>query len=430
MTHYAIPGFHIHDHRFSVPLNWADPSGAQIAVFAREVTAAGRDSRNLPVLLYLQGGPGGKSPRPVEGGPGWLAVATQRFRVLLLDQRGTGRSHPVQAHHMAGLTAEEGARYLAHFRADSIVRDAEHIRRTLLGDDKWYTLGQSYGGFLTLSYLSHAPEGLAGCYITGGLPGIHADAEEVYRRTFRRVADKNAQYFRRYPQDRALLDQLADVLAARDVRLADGDRLTVQRLQSLGHGLGMSDGFETVHWLLDEAFCADGQLADGFLDAIGKATSFAQRPLFAAIHEPIYSQNGARSDWAAARVQADLPQFAPTARPLLFTGEMIFPWMFAEMQALHPFAAAAEALARMPLAPALYDPLRLAANEVPLAAAIYTDDMYVDLDLSLQTARSIGSTRVWLTNEYEHNGLRASPRVLERLLGMADAQEGFNFMVL
>jgi hypothetical protein len=45
--------------------------------------------------------------------------------------------------------------------------------------------------------------------------------------------------------------------------------------------------------------------------------------------------------------------------------------------------------------------------------------MYVDADLQLRTAREVGNTRVWVTNEFEHDGLRASGRVLERLMDMA-----------
>ena len=77
-------------------------------------------------------------------------------------------------------SGEAAADYLLHFRADSIVADCEHIRKQLLGDVKWETLGQSYGGFITLTYLSRAPQGLAACYVAGGLAGISADAETVY----------------------------------------------------------------------------------------------------------------------------------------------------------------------------------------------------------------------------------------------------------
>jgi hypothetical protein len=54
---------------------------------------------------------------------------------------------------------------------------------------------------------------------------------------------------------------------------------------------------------------------------------------------------------------------------------------------------------------------------VPCAAAIYAEDAYVDSALSLETARQIPTMRPWVTNEYEHNGLRASGGlVLDRLI--------------
>ena len=67
----------------------------------------------------------------------------------------------------------------------------------------------------------------------------------------------------------------------------------------------------------------------------------------------------------------------------------------------------------------MYDPARLAANEVPVAAAVYYNDMYVDRELSMQTARAIRGLRTWVTSEYEHDGLRVSDgAVLDRLIGM------------
>ena len=58
--------------------------------------------------------------------------------------------------------------------------------------------------------------------------------------------------------------------------------------------------------------------------------------------------------------------------------------------------------------PPLYDPTRLAANDVPVAAAVYYDDMYVDREFSMQTAQAIRGLRTWVTSEYEHDGLRVS----------------------
>src|ERR1700739_3396605 len=92
MRTYRQPGTIVTDHHVSVPLDHGKPDGEQITVFAREVAAAGKaDSDRLPWLVYLQGGPGFAAQRPV-GRSTWLDRALDDYRVLLLDQRGTGRS--------------------------------------------------------------------------------------------------------------------------------------------------------------------------------------------------------------------------------------------------------------------------------------------------------------------------------------------------
>lgn len=424
----AVPGFAFRDHLLKAPLDWSQPEGERIDLFAREICDPTKVRAELPLLLFLQGGPGGKSPRP-GAGPGWMAQACKTHRVVLLDQRGTGRSSAVEGRDMARFaTGEAGARHLSCFLADSIVKDAELIRKSVYGGRRWSTLGQSYGGFLTLTYLSFAPEALERCYVTGGLSGVETSAEEVYRRTWPRVLSKNAQYAERYPEDSAILNRIADLLASEEVRLSDGDRLTPRRLQHLGlTGLGMTGGFETLHWLLDEAFRAEGALSESFLAQVRGLTAYDQGPLYMALQEAIYPQVSGPPRWAADRVQKEFAELAPEARPLLLTGESVHPWMFEEIRALRPFQAAAEALAQMEIDRPFYDPARLAANEVPVHAAVYLDDMYVDMELSLQTARSLGAARLWITNEHEHNGLRQSASVLARLMAMETGLEGRNF---
>jgi hypothetical protein len=105
--------------------------------------------------------------------------------------------------------------------------------------------------------------------------------------------------------------------------------------------------------------------------------------------------------------------------PALLTGEHVFPWLFEDFGALAPLREAAELLAAHEW-PRLYDPDRLAANEVPAAAAIYAEDPYVERAFSEETAAHIRGLRPWLTNEYEHNGLRADgERILGRLIDLA-----------
>ncbi|MEU0937928.1 alpha/beta fold hydrolase [Embleya sp. NPDC005971] len=412
-----IPGMALTDHTFTVPLDHSRPDGPTIEVFAREVVDPLAADRKRPWLCFLQGGPGGKAGRPNRA-TGWLQRALRTHRVLLLDQRGTGRSTPITPSLAARTAPEELAALLRHMREDAIVADAEFIRRRLCGDEPWETLGQSYGGFITLAYLSQAPEGLKSCYVTGGLIGLDCTAEDVYHRTYPRVRAKNAEYYARYPDDVAAVRRLADHLAAHDVRLPDGDRLTPRRLQFLGQVFGMGDGFEQVHWMLDEAWDGD-RVSDTFRAAAMHATALTDQPLWAVLQEPIYAQGKVATGWAAAKVHAELPEFAETADPLLFTGEMMYPWMFEEIAALRPFREAADLLARHDDWPVLYDVERLRNNRVPVAAAVFFDDMYVDADLSLDTARRVANVRAWVTNEWEHNGSNASGgAVLDRLMDM------------
>lgn len=55
-----------------------------------------------------------------------------------------------------------------------------------------------------------------------------------------------------------------------------------------------------------------------------------------------------------------------------------------------------------------YNIKQLAENTVPVAAAVYENDMYVGKDFSLETASLIKGAKTWITSEYEHNGLRAN----------------------
>jgi pimeloyl-ACP methyl ester carboxylesterase len=422
---HRTPGFVLTDHAFSVPLDHERPDGEAITVFAREAVAPSREHDELPWLLYLQGGPGMESPRPLARASTWLDRALKDWRVLLLDQRGTGRSTPATARTVAGITSPaEQAAYLGHFRADSIVRDAESIRHELIGDAQWDLIGQSFGGFCITSYLSLAPGGIRTAFITGGLPPIDRSPEDVYRALYPRVRAKNGRYFGRYPGDRARLERLREAIDASEPTLPGGDPLTVQRLQCLGIAFGMSDGFERVHYAVEEAFFEDAErpaFTDRFLRAVESGTTFATNPLYAALHEAIYCQ-GEASRWAAHRVRAEFPEFAPGAPDLLFTGEMIYPWMFETHGALRPLAAAAELLADRTDWPPLYDAAALGTCDARVAAVIYHDDMYVDAGGSLQTAAAVRGLRAWVTNEYEHDGAEQGERVLDRLVGIANGE--------
>ncbi len=424
---YTLPGMVVRNHYFEVPLDHAAPAGEKLSVFARELRPSERPDAELPYLVYFQGGPGSASPRP-DARSGWIGRALQDHRVLLLDQRGTGLSSPVSYQTLSKRgSPTEQAEYLALFRADAIVADAELIRRQLIGDERWSILGQSFGGFCVLRYLSTAQDGLRAALITGGIPSLTRQADDVYRATYPRVEEKNREFFSRYPHAQVACRRIADHLLKNDVSLPNGQRLTVRQFQQLGLDFGGAGGFERIMDILERAFVsADGreELSYAFLHAMFGATSFHTSPIFTVLHEAIYCQ-GSASAWAAQRVRGEFPQFdyAP-GKEFLFTGEMIYPWMLDEFATLRPLKEAAMLLANKRDWPALYDLEVLAANQVPTAAVLYYHDMYVDLGLAMETVRHVPNLNTWVTSEYEHNGLRMDgARILDRLIGMLPVVE-------
>ena len=434
---HEFRGLRTAEHFFTVPLNhglieaWGNKDGhgskastdETITVFAREYSStehSEEEAERLPWLLYLQGGPGGRGNR-VTSLAGWMKAAAKDFRILMLDQRGTGLSTPVEQHTLALRgSAEDQAEYLTHFRADSIVADAEFIRRTL-GSGPWSVLGQSFGGFCALSYLSFAPEGLREVMITGGLAPIQGPADRVYRATFRRVAARNAEYFGWYPEDRDVVTRIARHLEQQPEFLASGERLTPERFQMVGSFLGGNTRVDSLHYLLEDAFVetATGpRLSEAFLEQVRSLVSRAANPLYAVLHESIYGQ-GEATKWAAWRVLEEYPEFEPTAGEPLLTGEMVYPWYFDQDPSLVPFREVAELLAAKEDWAPLYDPHRLATNTIPVAAAVYKDDIYVDHDLSMETAAAVRGLQPWVTDEFHHDGIGEDGEgIFRRLFGL------------
>ena len=400
---YRVPGAILTEREHVVPLDHAGADGPTITVFTREVAAP--DGTDRPYLLYLQGGPGFEAVRPTSPPSGWMKRALADYRVLLLDQRGTGRSTPVGSE-IPGGSPEAQATYLAHFRADSIVRDAEAIRSEL-GVERWSVLGQSFGGFTTMTYLSVAPEGLAEALLTGGLAPIGRPVDDIYGATYRRLIQANRRYFERYPDDRARVREIGRRLNDEDVRLPSGDRLTARRFRQLGMWLGDSAGFELLHHVIELPF---GSLA--FLhDSQGQA-GFARNPIYATLHESSYA-DGVATRWSSERLLPD-----EVRDEGYFTAEHVYRWMWDDYAALRPQKEAAELLAAYPW-PALFDADRLRHNDVPVAATIYANDLYVERDFAVETAAAIRGLRTWETDEFEHNGLRADgERVLGRLIDL------------
>lgn len=503
----------------------ATAPGATLQVKKREMTKRASDYRAFAKLndaedciLYLQGGPGFGAPTPITGiglseQSSWVGAAFSKGfkRVILMDQRGTGRSTTItkqtlekrfpdlflldghldhvkdtvstiatveeelascsegeqeQNADKVRAALKEATDYMSLFRADNIVKDAEAIKDVLLfpydvdGDDEkielpprpWgAALGQSFGGFCMMTYLSLISNPPKICLLTGGIAPMLTNVDDVYKALRGRVKERNAKYYDRYPGDVDVVKRIVRRLASNPPKLPSGGVLTPRRFLQIGIGLGGSpSAFASIHSLLASAFISDedDDLSRAFLKAMDSEQPFDDHPIYFLMHESIYADSNSdceTTNWSAYRAYEPDNAFdlktsceSECDDPTLLTGEVVFPWMadgdYAELSGFG-MRALAQSLADKNDWGCLYDcdnmrkALSLDGTGISkAAAAIYYDDMYVDFDAAIKVTRRgnpLENCKVWISNEYQHSGLRDDgAMIFNKLLGMAKGEVG------
>ncbi|KAJ5225830.1 Proline iminopeptidase [Penicillium chermesinum] len=431
---YNVPGkLRVAELFFDVPIDYSKPDDGTLRLFARSVTRLNKpieptqDECKAPLAcvssrwsrLWVQ--------CPAEL---WYGRTGTLKRVLFLDQRGTGMSSTITAATLARQgDAVKQAEYLKNFRADSIVRDCEAIRLAVTEDlpeheRKWSIIGQSFGGFCAVTYLSKFPEGLREVFLCGGLPPLVNEPDPVYSRTYEKVKERNQAYYAKFPEDAARVKKIMQYLSENKVALPTG-WLTPARFQQLGILFGFHGGIDTVHEIVLRAWNdleIFGFLTFPTLTTIDGNGGMDKNIIYAILHEAIYCQ-GKPSRWSADRLRALKPEFQISAArdKIYFTGEMVFKDMFESYSELKAVQEAAEILADTTDWPALYDEAQLANNNVPVYAATYIDDMYVHYELASSTASKIKGTQQFITNTMYHDALRSkSGEVMRQLLNLRD----------
>lgn len=398
----------IEDHLIEVPLVWGDASDARtIDVHAAVVSREGGE--DLPFLTFLQGGPGNEAPTPFHQptAPGWLDAALAHYRVVLLDQRGTGKSTPVSDSILDRMPAVEVAEYLTHLRADSIVRDAEAMREHL-GAETWSTLGQSFGGFTTLAYLTTDAASLDDVYVTGGLSAVGRHPDDIYALCYDKMRVMTERYYRRFPEHRDAMRRLVDLADAGRIVLPSGEVVSRSRMRSVGSLLGGDNGWQTLWSILD----ADPSTNAFRYDLAGAMPFGGRNPLYYVFHESSYA-DGFATNWSAERTEPD--DFREDVT--LFTGEHVRREWSETVPAFQPWAEVTDLLAVQDW-PSLYSADRIREADPTGAAAVYVNDVYVPLEFSLETAALMPGVQTWVTSEHEHSGLRTGD-VLPRLIDLA-----------
>lgn len=124
------------------------------------------------------GNPDGIAAIGLHGGPGSGSSAgmrrffdPQKYRIILLDQRGAGRSTPSAADFGTDMSVNTTAHLL---------RDLEQLRLHL-GIDRWLMLGHSWGTTLALAYAEQHPEHVAALVLIGVTTTRRSEIDWLYR---------------------------------------------------------------------------------------------------------------------------------------------------------------------------------------------------------------------------------------------------------
>ncbi|EGY22845.1 proline iminopeptidase [Verticillium dahliae VdLs.17] len=428
---------------FEVPADYSNPPAGTLKLFGRSVTkherpivplssADATKADQKPWLVYLEGGPGFGNREPQDMPLTRLAL-TRGYQVLFLDYRGVGSSTPISAASVkqrAGTDAASQAAYLRLFRQDSIVNDCEAVRACLTEGypaekRPWSIFGQSFGGFVALTYLSRFPQGLREVFLTGGLAPLDKTPDQVYEATFERVTSRNEAYYKKYPEDVRAVREIARHIASHEgasVPLpAGGDphhrpppgsgaRLRGRRRAQLGTDGGrQADKCERVG---EVGRAGEGASSHLLLPSAGVALQLGAHRVGSRL---------APYAWLDSATPLVLDEADDDREPLYFSGEMIFPFHLDTHPELRLLKPAADLLAAHAEWPALYDLDQLRRNDVPVYAASYVDDMYVDSRIARETAAAVRGCKVFETNTMYHNALRAKTgEVLGELFKLRD----------
>ncbi|CCP11826.1 proline iminopeptidase [Stenotrophomonas maltophilia SKK35] len=217
----------------------------------REFTLAVSDLHTLHIeecgtpdgipVVYLHGGPGaGISPTHRR------FFDPARYRIVLIDQRGSGRSTPFGE--------------LRDNTTQALVADIEKVREHL-GIERWLVYGGSWGSTLSLAYAQAHPARAAGLIVRGVFLG-----REIENRWFAEAQGGARWIFpERWDRYEAYIPEgeRADMISAYWARLDSADEAT--RIEAAQAWLGWEDNAATLQHDVDAVSTDDP------LDTLAKA---------------------------------------------------------------------------------------------------------------------------------------------------------------
>ncbi|WP_286830962.1 MULTISPECIES: alpha/beta fold hydrolase [Kordiimonas] len=230
--------------KMDVPLDYASPEGEQITLHAAIIPAKSSRSEPDPIWVFA-GGPG-----QAAGEYGVLASAAfreirQSRDIVLVDQRGTGKSHGLRCEVEPGemmSSLDDWTAFVAdcrkendidvrHFTMENVVRDMEAVRQAL-GYDQLNLWGGSWGTRTVGLYLKRHPEHVRSIIVDGVAPpdvSLFESAPVSAERAKHMLAEdcRNSEACAsRYPDFEAQVAAFLDKAAAGDLRYTGNDPMT------------------------------------------------------------------------------------------------------------------------------------------------------------------------------------------------------------
>lgn len=188
----GLPTLSAYCQDFDVPEDWSAPSGRHITLKVA-VLRAGSDKPGADLVTFLDGGPGGAATEDYAAVEGGVDPLRSAHHILLIDQRGTGNSHPLHceddSHPQAAgqiLAAKDDpaaalqavrtclAQLAPHtapqfYTTTDAAQDLEAVRQAL-GSPKLDVIGLSYGTRLAQQYAGRYPDAVRTLVLDGPVP--------------------------------------------------------------------------------------------------------------------------------------------------------------------------------------------------------------------------------------------------------------------
>ncbi|MEU5123337.1 alpha/beta hydrolase [Streptomyces asoensis] len=331
------------------PLDWDDLEGDTIGIALIRARASGDESRRIGSLIFNFGGPGGSGVSTLPAFGDEYAALRTRYDLVSFDPRGVGRSAGVRCENDRQLDAyfqqdgtpddtaertallahtkdfnaaceKNSARMLPHVRTTDAARDMD-LMRQVLGDDRLYYFGISYGTELGGVYAHLFPRHV-GRAVFDAVVDPTQDAEQSslgQARGFQLALDNFAAHCASGTQDCPVGDtaqdvenRIADLLRTLDKKPLPGifPRLLTQSAATNGiaQALYSQDFWEYLTEGLEQAYSGDGKVLMLLSDLMNGRSENGEYSNITAANVSINCADD-KPRYSTAQVQEKLPRF-------------------------------------------------------------------------------------------------------------------------